>query len=446
MSRPTERRFVPASSRHWRRTIPGENQLLRLGNALGTTGLVVFAFCAWLSTAGAYIGIGLMVLATIVALPYRYRLLAREPLVWLSFVFLVYVLIRAAVAARAVPQADGLVSGAAQAWAKLFFFWIAALWLHGKPRLMWLVIALAAAGLLVRMGTHFNWSQPLDFLESKRAYGFGLSHIGFGLYSAAILLGLAVFARRALAGIGGTRRVFAIMGWIVVGLVYLQGLVLTDSRGAWLAAAIAALVVLGVYMAKARRISRRALLLGAAAAAVIAVLLAFNARNITARLGQEHETFARILALDWQHIPYTSVGTRIHLYIYGIEHWLARPWFGWGPGVIRYLLEHGPKVLRYPHVHNTFLELLAELGIVGLGLFLLALGRIVYAIRNAREMPSDLKIFLLGAWIMWLLWSMTDVRITHVDGAFYWYLLAGVSCMFIFKPPRERPRGPPTQR
>jgi O-antigen ligase len=65
-----------------------------------------------------------------------------------------------------------------------------------------------------------------------------------------------------------------------------------------------------------------------------------------------------------------SARERLSLLEHGIYLWRQRPWIGWGWGSTTDLAERAPTtVLRYPHFHNTYVQLLVETGAVGVLIF-----------------------------------------------------------------------------
>jgi len=150
-----------------------------------------------------------------------------------------------------------------------------------------------------------------------------------------------------------------------------------------------------------------------------------------------------MLTLDPAKVPVSSVGLRFHFVAYGFEKWLERPVIGWGPGTSRMLLQQHPleAARRFPHVHNTYLDALVELGSIGGGLFaaaaVLLLG-MLWRGRREGSIPPDLAIFLFGVAAMLSIWSLSNVRYDHVDGRHYHLMLAAMIYTFHLFPGRMR--------
>lgn len=94
--------------------------------------------------------------------------------------------------------------------------------------------------------------------------------------------------------------------------------------------------------------------------------------------------------------------------------WIGeRPLMGWGPAVAKHLIEREDffsKAFkkRFGHVHNSYLEVLVALGILG-GLILLALtawiGRCTIQAYRSGAMPRDAFIF---AWVFFSFWCVVN--------------------------------------
>lgn len=129
----------------------------------------------------------------------------------------------------------------------------------------------------------------------------------------------------------------------------------TMTRAVWLAFAGSALVVL--LRSRSRQLKRAWVWLIAIAAVGCAVL--FSSQNLTRDVSERLEERGPI---DYRQAVYSG----------GWEMFQQRPWMGWGfhqmpPELPRHVSGYKLKVL-YPH--NTYLELLVEHGLLGLGLYL----------------------------------------------------------------------------
>ena len=130
-------------------------------------------------------------------------------------------------------------------------------------------------------------------------------------------------------------------------------LILTSSRGAWLSA------VVGLGVLVAMRFRRRALVAAIASTGVVLLLLA---------------------------VPQVSLGDRPAYWDVALADASEHVVLGSGAGSFDdYWLEHRPIPAYVRDAHSLYLETVAELGIVGLALLLVALGAPLVAAARARE-------------------------------------------------------------
>ena len=168
----------------------------------------------------------------------------------------------------------------------------------------------------------------------------------------------------------------------------------------------------------------------------VGVLVGFNYEKLFNRITDESNVYSAFLSLDRQQIPYTSIGIRAHMMIYGVDLWLKKPIFGWGVGSSYSLLAQDEilKVGDHPHFHNNYLELLIEQGVVGLSFYIVAFTLLMRGLFRAYRdgsVPKDLFYYLIGSWIMVLIWSLADSRMVHADLRFVLLFLSGMTFSYM---------------
>lgn len=222
-----------------------------------------------------------------------------------------------------------------------------------------------------------------------RIHAFSLEPLYLGNY---LLLPFSLLFSLLLVGV--RTRLSHIWFW---GLFVLLGivLVLTVSRGAYLAAAVSVLVIM-VSLPR-ETLKPRHLLIGLGIiVAVLGASFIFLMRSNSAALGnfQNH-----VLLGDFANSG--SGAGRLSTFTQAIEIWKVHPWLGVGPG------NFGPASFNFPNpiinpasaiVNNEYLELLAETGLIGLFAVLLVFGsvilRSIVALRQAKE--PLLRAVLIG--------------------------------------------------
>ncbi|MCC6187495.1 MAG: O-antigen ligase family protein [Anaerolineales bacterium] len=249
--------------------------------------------------------------------------------------------------------------------------------------------------------------------------------VAAGLAWAALTPVVAAAARRLLTGLAAVRVAPAGLaawvsrgqtqprlwpGWAVITLpgfaaaVLLAGLFVTFSRGAWLGAAAAGLML----MVAAPRRPWQGLALVAVSGALVAALAwaGLLPASIAARLGDLGDV---ITVTDVRGVEIDASNFAI---VERLAHWQAAagmvrdfPWLGvglgnYGPAYPRYALLNWPNALG--HAHMIYLNVLAETGLVGLAAYLAFWASVVAltlrVIRRSDGLARGLAIGLLGAW------------------------------------------------
>jgi O-antigen ligase len=407
-----------------------------LSTRIGRGGLYLFAFSMWLSTAGAHIGLGLMMLAALADRTAR-NALRRDAMVKLSLLFAGYLLAYALWAAVTTAESYILLWNDSWQWLRLFLFFIfVAWWLAGDERRIGIALLLALAGLLLKMLLAIETAGWHALLSGQRI-GFGLPVNSFGLYSATALLGALVLGPR-LWGFSGRLQPAAFLrciAWCLAVALLIQGLITSQSRDAWLATLIVFLPVLLLRLAgplcKMNGLSR----LRAGIALSLILLLAgavtvHNLDTIEQRVLDEQASWQAFLAGDFDSMPHGSIGDRVRLVEYGLQKWQEHPVIGWGPHSYRTLIAQTEdiKLRRMPHLHNAYVETLVTLGIVGALFYLYAMGSLGATIyRSVRQgrLPADYALFLSGGFCLLLIWCLASFGLNQVTWNFYFAMLAG---------------------
>lgn len=425
-------------------------------------GLYLTALSLFLAPAGVSAGLALLWLGFFLALATGRRL-PMSVGVLLALVFGLYALFNGVLADNPGSDLGGRLASAAD-WAQLCVFVPVAYALRGDQRRLIHLLALALFGLLLGGLWRLDWalllSDSASFLGSRP--GFGFPAIVFALFSGIALIGLFVFRVRwwsaSVLGLGG----WWVLLWLVAVALLLQGFVVTLSRGAWIA--LACTVIVAVLMSRRGYFAARSDEIagetpgerlgdgpGASAAEgrmrrlrpalpwlgvlLLTGLLALNAGTIIDRLGAETDAASAILSGDSDFSAESSIGLRWHAQRFGLSLWLERPVFGWGPGSTHALIASsaepalgvgGDEVMD--HLHNTYLELLVQLGLIGLVIWLGLFVSLFLSIRKAwrgQLLSADLALFLTLAIVYLSAWNLFDFHALHQGWRGLWALLAG---------------------
>lgn len=171
---------------------------------------------------------------------------------------------------------------------------------------------------------------------------------------------------------------------VMLGLLLL-GMTISESRGPLVSAAGASGVLIFLDLSLRQGSTYRAYQF-----LLLSVLGAVSLVALHVVFGISIPTFDRIIPLLQGNFDPSTSG-RIELYYRGVAHWLESPIFGNGLGSfpVWYL---GEDTMYYPH--NVVLELLAELGVIGLLLFIALLCIPIRSlVTNLRTNPVTILLF-----------------------------------------------------
>ena len=402
--------------------------------------------------------------------------LPRHALVWLTLMFALYCLLHAFlswVASVGLMQQHWEV---AFRWAQLAVIVPIAYALRGEERLVLRLLLLALMGLLLGSLWRLEWAllfgDAKTFLDSRP--GFGFPALAYALYAGTALIGLLALRRRCWYRSDGRRRGWGLPLWLAALVLLAEGVVLTQARGSWLGLMVVALLGAGFWLRGQRRrhgrIPHRPLLVAASA---LLLLIGLNASEIGQRLHEEQAVAEQLLRGDVPADRITSFTLRWHAQRFGLEAWRERPWLGWGPGASYPLMAASvaattaetdagagaeaaavdaahegmattaadrlaaaaggiwhPEDGVLKHLHNSYLELLTQLGLIGFGLWMLMAIGLLWAVYDAvrrGRLGQDLGLFLSLALLYLAFWSLFDFRMVHQDFRGYWALLAGTA-------------------
>lgn len=288
----------------------------------------------------------------------------------------------------------------------LAVYFLVACVLTGTRQRMWMIvllIALALGHVLVgavqfRYGHNYmpiSWLQRYDY--EWRASGFyGCPNHLAGLLEVVGICGLSIvcWSRWPVWG--------KLLVGYAVGICYV-GLVLTGSRGGYLSAATSLFVFAILSFLILRRAGgRRAWMLAAAGAFLVIVL----------GLGTAYSVGRSDRLKDRAQNTFDTSNMRLQLWKSALQQWKLAPIVGTGSATYLYYgrLLRDERMQRDPvYVHNDYLQLLAEYGLVGAAGFLLFLAaHLRHGLRNfarlgpkrvaaSQLLPSNALALNLGA-------------------------------------------------
>ncbi|UNK49686.1 O-antigen ligase family protein [Lysobacter sp. S4-A87] len=367
-----------------------------------------------------------------------WRELASLPVVRMLGIFIAFLILHALYATWVVPEISysDQLSTASKLVRLGVFCCAVGWWLSVCPRAIPGLLGLMVLGLLVAVLYHMPWHALPEIWDGEMRPRFGipenlsgqLAAVG-GWLALCLLIGIWRDHPR------GSRR-----NWLLaVGFAAYAGsfcvLLFSQSRGAWLAFLSATpLAILGYWLTRRPRGIRTLPWQPITLAIVISVLLVLGARDIFANrfagadrmLPVAEEAAGAVKPADSQSgtdVPHRAssapvdhasataatptppardtavsstidttipgnkaIGIRVRLYELGVEKFRERPWLGWGLDSTAALIDSAKLDLageRHVHLHNSYLDALVGMGLVGslllLTLFVLVIRELVLA-------------------------------------------------------------------
>ena len=419
--------------------------LSALRERLGYFSLLLFAFCAWLSTTGTSIALVLMLLA-FMADPRALKTLIRNPVFHLACIFGLYLALLGEHAAQEFPETAQAQKNDWNSWMKLYGFLLAAWWLKADIRRIRILILCALAGFLLNTLRHMDWSALIHGKLGHRS-GFGLQELFFGLLADTSLLGLLLYAPRCRRGLPPHLRRTGVAVWVLIALLLVYGLVFCGSKSAWLMAALIFPPILFLrfrHLLQAGTGARIKLVMAVVVGLLIVIgITSLGFKVILNRLNEDRAVVAELLHGNWKDLPRSSLSYRLDVQTYGLLKWRERPFTGWGTGSSQYLIQHSQQpglhykdanqTLWLVHTHNTYIEILLRTGLIGMGLLFLLLYFLLTSLRQAqreKQLSLDDFLFFAGSLVLLATWNTFDFRMLHTDFRAYWIILAGVLYTF----------------
>ena len=414
-------------------------------DAAGVAGLFTYGFGILLNRNFNTAGIVMMAIPFCFRLKGRLRETLQDPLVVLGAVFFLFLALRTYFAAlEFTAHLPDLIGGALKLFGTGFLLvYLIAYWLH-KARGKWdLLFVVVLCGFLVQIIRKVDWSNlasvaaNLHMGVQRATFGYATNRLG--LFSAFILFG-CVFLHRQMWGAPEIRRVWrwARVGyWAIMSALSAACLVFSQSRSAWAAAILVlpAALVFDLFAGRGSKM-RRYVPVTVVAALVVAGLFTFNLAHISAQR----------LATG---VSGQSVSDRLSIYEIAWDNWKSNPLLGRGPGTSALMIqgagEKYDEVKKFDHLHNVFLDIAAQIGIVGV-VFVGWSGFLIIrqAIRSyaLEEDGARFVVFALGALAMVLITGMVNQPLHSPHGVHLAAYLGGICYCSKFADARPAARHP----
>lgn len=386
-------------------------------------GWYLFVFFSPFSTAGSNLSLSLILIASVMVLPSFWQNARNEPVFWLALGLTAYILLRSLLALQTNPQINEAQN---PHWTHLLrvtglLALLLGWWLYRYPRHLPTILATALAGLIIGAIYNGSWEQIQKTGFSWR-YVWGYPPGYLGMVSGAAMFGLLSWLLLP------TRPVKSLKAWLIgAPLLIITAFFLytSQSRSAWVALPIGLLALTGGLLKHSppwRRAWPTIMTLLIALTLIIGFVFIFDGgRILVSRFSQEWATITTILSGDLKSAAATvdSTGLRLEMWLIGLNAFVEKPLFGWGPSAGIIVLNDKFTGLQFTHFHNLYLEFLVSLGIVGFGLTAITILFFLRAARQAdqqKSLPPALSTGLIAATSFIAVMLLFEIRVGQTEG------------------------------
>ncbi len=305
-----------------------------------------------------------------------WRELARHPFTWCVLAFFAYAFVQSGWAAHVRPDISyrKQLQEIAEPLRIGVFTCIAGAWLAREPRWLPRLLWLMAAGFALAVALQLPWDRLDAIVLGAERLRLNYAENVVGMHAGLALAIVVALAPSAIRGSHGRRRRLVIAGCTLVTIAALAALLVSQSRGAWLAVALVGLITAAFSARGVYALIRQVSLAGRIAAIVLAAALAAAAVPLaTQRMQQPGEdVLTSALNGDYDEIPRRGTGLRLHFYRLACQRLGDQPLLGWGLASLSPMLaEQGLSRelhVRHTHLHSTYLDVLMGLGLIGAAL------------------------------------------------------------------------------
>jgi len=406
----------------------------------GVFGLYAFSFGIFYKQAVVKDGLVFMILATIFKFTSFRKWLIRHNLFLIATFFLIFVLARAIVAAIEFTEYHELIMNHAAFYGFTFFQVILVSYWMANLRGQWHYLLIAMmTGFLSQILRQQNWSSIIGkahlYWTGAERIEFGSPASVYGVWCAIIFLACILLFRKLWGPpkfrLRQTARVFL---WFVILSVSAIGIVLSQSRSALIGTFFISLPIAVFHLYRTHQFKIRNWI-----AITAFLIVAFSLTNfisvIKTRLPEANFLSVIHGETSWNSISGThrSISERLFLYKNAWELWKKQPIFGYGPGVssvhLRLIYDtHTDKIAKYTHFHNFFLDILVQLGMIGLLFYMIFFFKLVQQLIRCQrkgDMGLDVFLFVLGSFAFIGISCLTDQPLNHPKGLYLLVFLGG---------------------
>ncbi|GAA0247319.1 O-antigen ligase family protein [Marinomonas primoryensis] len=315
-----------------------------------------------------------------------------------------------------------------------FIFIPFAWWIAQRKNAIWLLWGAATAGTLISPWvTGGGLHEIIQGINGKRI-DFGIRNAQHtALYFGTILIGICCLVKPLYRKNKLSLIPVALMISYCLLVIYIN-----ESRQAWLALIITFLVISSYTTLKYIKKSPRpkqiiTIVLFFIGLTTLSTILITNDKIVN-RVMLEQKTMNAVLSLEFDKAPYSSFGVRLHSWVAATYFIKAKPIFGWGHNGKSMVMEHTktfPKWLKgFGHLHNFYIEMLVNYGIVGLIFYLsiwFVVGRMLFKEIKSGKVEKEIGYLFVAILFFWGVMNCFESYQNFWTGVFYFNVfMAGI--------------------
>lgn len=420
--------------------ILASQRLDRWFDLAGLFGLYVFSFGIFYKKAMVKNGLIFMAIGAVFNIRLIRNRLIGSPLFWMAVLFFLFVSARAIAAAMEFKDYHELIINRALLYGCNFFWILLVAYWMGKARARWdeLLIVLMA-GFLAQILRPENWTNVMAkahlYWTGAERIEFGSPASVYGLWCAIVLLACLLLFRLIWGAPENkwahAARVFL---WAAVSSISAMGVIFSQSRSAWIGSVLISLPATFYYLHRTRQ--TRLGVFGIAGFCILVLSLTNFPAIMKSRIFEAsyHKVFLEETDGDIISINDRSISERLLMFKIAWELCKKQPFFGYGPGVssiqLRAVRDAYPgKIQLYDHFHNFVLDMLFQLGAIGLtfyGLLFYTLIRQLIRSRLNAYVDFDIFLFVLASFALIAISCMADQPLNHTKGLYIIVFLGGI--------------------
>lgn len=301
-----------------------------------------------------------------------------NPAIWLLIAFVVW----NAVSLLWTVSVESTVQRLSTYTALLAFVWLIYQFAPVPSQQAWLLCSYVTGACVSAAMLFLAWHQGVGLADGSDRYTGG----GIDCNELALMLSTAISSAFYLASaVRGTTKCMAWLAWGLIP-VFAFAILLTGSRGG--TAAMVAMLLVLLFFSQATGWKVKALFILLLALTAILVFAYVPAASLI-RLAETSEA--------------NTFQTRQAYWSVGLAQWMGSPLCGIGAGAFADAVMRSLYGLR-PVAHNTYISILTETGLIGLGIFIVLL---LVLLRCAWRLPLAQRCLSLSMLTVWMVGGLS---------------------------------------